>query len=124
MTLILCLDSKGGMTFLGRRQSRDRAVTADIASLARDRLIITPYSERLFAAAGAEFRVFENPLEESDGASVIFIERGFRPDKYLPHADRLIIYCWNRDYPRDPVPKLDLAGYGFRLAAETEFAGK
>ena len=108
---------------MNRRQSRDRAVVGDIADLSGDRLIITPYSERLFTAAGAEFRVFENPLEESDDSAVIFLERRFRPEEYLPLADRLIIYCWNREYPHDPPPALNLSGYGFRLAAEKEFPG-
>ena len=109
---------------MNRRQSRDRAVAEDIAALSRDRLIIKPYSERMFTAVGAEFRTSDHPLDDSDASSVIFLERRFRPEKYLSAADRLIIYCWNRDYPRDPVPKLDLAGYGFRLAGESEFAGR
>ncbi len=109
---------------MNRRQSRDRAVVDDIAALSGDRLIITPYSERLFTASGAEFRVFENPLEECDGSAVIFLERRFRPEEYLPLADRVIIYFWNREYPHDPPPELDLAGHGFRLAAEKEFPGR
>ena len=109
---------------MNRRQSRDRTVVEDIAAGAGDRLIITPYSERLFTAIGAEFLVFDDPLEETDKASVIFLERRFDPEIYLPLADRLIIYFWNRDYPRDPPPKLDLAGCGFRLVAQTDFAGK
>ena len=37
MTLAFCVDDRGGLSFNRRRQSRDRAVSADLLSQAGDR---------------------------------------------------------------------------------------
>ena len=124
MTIILCLDDSGAMTFMNRRQSRDKAVAADIAASARGRLIIAPYSEKLFTAAGAEFLAVPDPFEEARGDDCVFIERGLDPARDLPAADRLVVYFWNRDYPHDPAPPLVPEEFGFRPAAELDFPGK
>ena len=124
MTVILCLDNSGAMTFLNRRQSRDKAVCADIASSAHGRLIITPYSEKLFTAVGAEFVSVPDPFEEACADDCVFIERGLDPARDLPAAYRLVIYFWNRDYLHDREPVIVPEDLGFRPVAELEFPGR
>lgn len=52
MTVILTLDDRGGMSFNGRRQSRDRLLIADLLSELRargvTRLVLAPSSASLF----------------------------------------------------------------------------
>ena len=112
------------MTFMNKRQSRDRAVCADIASEAGGRLIITPYSERLFTAVGAEFLSAADPFAEAGRGDRVFIERNFDPAERLPFAEKLIVYYWNRGYPHDPSPVVIPEEHGFKPAAELEFPGK
>ena len=50
MTLIVCVDDRGGMLFNGRRQSSDRHVTQRICDLAKkSRLLVNPYTAKLFS---------------------------------------------------------------------------
>lgn len=37
MNLILCLDNRNGMSFNGRKQSRDRVVDADVEQLSKEK---------------------------------------------------------------------------------------
>ena len=49
MTVALCADDRGGLSFHRRRQSRDRAVSADLLSQAGEcTLWVEPYSRPLF----------------------------------------------------------------------------
>ena len=55
MKVIVCLDDNGGMTFGGRRQSRDKALLADVAndiSASGMPLLATPFSQRLLEEVG------------------------------------------------------------------------
>jgi len=121
--VVVCVDDRGGMMFNHRRQSRDRAVVADvIASLAGGRLWIAPYSEKLFAETGAAYAVSEDFLTLAEEGDVCFVE-----DRSLsPWAERIrevTIYRWNRHYPADLSFDLNLAELGFRLCERSEWQG-
>lgn len=120
MTLIVCLDDACGMTFNKRRQSRDAVVTADIITSASGKLVISPFSAKLFA--GADVRILENPLGECESDDCCFIEMGSARG-YLDRIDEIIIYKWNRLYPSDTKFDLEPAKCGFSLAATSEFVG-
>ena len=50
MHLIVCIDTRDGMSFCGRRQSRDRDVVARVLKTAEEsRLWISAYSANHFA---------------------------------------------------------------------------
>ena len=49
MTLIFCVDERGGIEFNGRRQSRDAAVCEDIISSLGGKIEMSEYSAPLFA---------------------------------------------------------------------------
>ena len=121
--VVVCVDDRGGMMFNHRRQSRDRAVVADvIASLAGGRLWIAPYSEKLFAETGAAYTVSEDFLSLAGEGDTCFVE-----DRQLsPWADRIdevILYHWNRHYPSDLQFDLSLSALGFRLREVSEWKG-
>ena len=120
MTLIVCLDEHGGMTYNGRRQSRDGAVLEDIKRMG-GRVFISPFSEKYFA--GIDCTVCENPLDEAGEGDLCFVEEpgAFR---YLDRIDRIIIYNWNEVYPVDETFDISPLSEGFRLTGRTEFVGR
>ena len=123
MKIIVCLDDNGGMMFNKRRQSRDRAVIADILKMsAGKRLFISPFSEKLFAESGGEYSVCDSMLVEAAEGELCFVE-----DKALSalshRIEEIIIYRWNRKYPADKFFDIDLESCGFGSVSVEEFEG-
>ena len=120
MRVALCVDDFGGMLFNERRQSRDRVLLSDLAAEVGDgRLLISPFSEDLFprgATVRADF------LEVAERDDLCFVEDA-PLSPCLDRIDELIIYRWNRRYPRDLLLDIDPIATGFRLVSRTEFAG-
>ena len=120
MKLFICIDDEGGISFMGRRVSRDRTVTADIAALAGDNLTVFPYSERLFKEAGYPVRVVSGDIDDT---SALFIEdRGGR--EFIERADTVVLYRWNRLYPSDLKIDFSPCDEGFALSETVDFVGK
>lgn len=124
MTIIVCIDDRGGMLFNRRRVSRDAAVTADIAGLIPGRLWADEYSAPLFAESGVELSVDSDFLQKAGPDDACFVEN--RPiAEHLSRAGRLVVYRWNRLYPADfrldIVPEQDAR---LRLEQTREFAGR
>jgi len=101
MILILCVDDEMGMAFNGRRQSRDRAVSRDIAVIAAGRpVLMRERSLKLFEGECVQFRVAEDGLALAGAEELCFVE--FEPVELLAeHAEKIILYRWNRRYPAD-----------------------
>ena len=124
MILVVCLDDGDGLSFLGRRQSRDREVSAHILScLEENTLWMEARSAELFPANDPRIRVTDKLPEKKTCADVFFCEsKTWLSD--LQRFTQVWIYRWNCDYPRDthfPMEELeakfvlkdrmDLAGY-------------
>ena len=118
MKIIVCLGERGGMSFNGRRQSRDRAVIADILSYAEGRLTVAPTAAKLFPEGSVT--VAEEPLDAAEGYA--FIERG-GIGRALSRVSEIIIYRWNELYPMDECFDIDPAEEGFRLLSTEDFSG-
>ena len=117
MTLIVCVDDRMGMAFNGRRQSRDRAVCRDIARMAFGSAIgMQERTKNLFA--GMEVDAVSG--ETAKDCAYYFLETE-PPAAFLPGADRIILYRWNRHYPADLYFDAPLDGYA--LAETAEFIG-
>lgn len=119
MKLFVCIDDEGGMSFMGRRVSRDRVVTEDICTLSGENLAVFPYSERLFREAGHSPRVI---FDIADGCDALFIEDR-SPREYLDVADTLVLYKWNRLYPSDLKMDFCPTELGFELAESVDLVG-
>ena len=122
MTVIVCIDDRGGMTFNKRRVSRDAEVSKDISeSLRGGRLLAAPMSKILFDGY-CDAVYTDDLLREARVDDFCFIE-----DKSLSeYADKIsavIIYKWNRKYPSDKKLDLDPVALGFRLCGIYEFKG-
>ena len=118
LTVYVCLDDRNGMSFNGRRQSRDSKVFEDIRQELTGELLIDPFSEKLICRAELPYRIIEGPLPEE---GQFFLE--MRPVQDALTADRIVIYRWGRHYPADRRWELDLEEHGFSLAAQTAFQG-
>ena len=102
MTLIVCVDPRGGISFNGRRQTRDRAIMADI--LAGREINIFPGSEKYVRSVAegivgiTEINVLEDGALPNDG--IVFVERGATEffERCLDLADEVIVYQWENTY--------------------------
>lgn len=111
MKLIVCVDRNNGLSFNHRRQSRDRAVTADILTYAP--VQVREFSASLFADAPDRVELCKNFSERA----VCFAER--LPLPASPEV--LILYRWDRVYPADEFLPYDLSAW--TLQSAEEFAG-
>ncbi len=122
MKLVICTDSKNGIMFNGRRQSRDSAVCEDILAMLGTALLYTDScSFRLFDRYGDD-RVIcsDNPAASAGREDFCFAE-DMDMTAAAARSDMLIIYCWNRTYPADRY--FDADKELFRLVSETDFKG-
>ena len=123
MKIIVCLDDNGGMTFNNRRQSRDRAVTQDILGMTKGaRLLIAPFSEKLFAENGNEVVIDEDFLSVAGVGDYCFVEDR-TIGAYSLNAEELVIYRWNRRYPADTYFDVELNKLGLVSVEVSEFEG-
>ena len=121
MKLILFLDERGGMLFLGKRQSKDSAAREYILKMtAGHRLWMNGYSAGQFEGAEG-ISLSESPMRDAGAEDYVLIEN---LPVTLDAASEVILFLWNRHYPSDI--RFDIArltGAGFRLAETREFAG-
>lgn len=100
MNLIVCLDERDGMLFLGRRQSQDRVLRSHMLEFAEGNgLWMNAYSARQFEP-GAPITVDEEFLRHAPEDAWCFAEN----TDLMPHIAKirkLAIYRWNRHYPCD-----------------------
>lgn len=122
MKAIVCIDDGGGMMFNHRRQSRDLEVRRRVCSLTEHAALrLDAYSARQFAGdLPGNAIVSEDFLDEAGSGDYCFVEdRDLLP--YLDQVEELIVFRWNRDYPRDQLLPVDLSAW--KLAAAEDFAG-
>ena len=106
-TVIICLDKRDGLSFGGRRLSRDAKVFEDI--------------QKDFGAVALSNDISLDFLPNLKESSAVFCEVEI-PDGYLEGCDKVIIYRFDRAYPFDAsMPE----GFydNFDLVEKTEFAG-
>ncbi|MBQ5321412.1 MAG: ribonuclease Z [Oscillospiraceae bacterium] len=117
MKVFVCLDDKNGMTFGGKRQSRDRIVIEDVLkTVGEEKLYIDAFSKTLFENKGAEI-VKEFPKEG------YFFNENKEMKHHMEFISEIIVYRWNRRYPADFYLDIDIAKEGFKLADYLEFKG-
>lgn len=120
MKIIVCIDEKNGLTFGGKRQSRDSVLIDDIISLTSGKLLISPFSSTLFSGKGA--RIASSPLSCADEDEYVFVEDEDCA-KYFDVADEVILYRWNRLYPSDLRLSALPDECGLSLSERVDFVG-
>lgn len=101
MTVFVCIEERGGMLFMKRRLSKDRALIADIAKTVGDGILyISDFSESIFFESDISVLSVPDPLKSAGADDFVFIEN-MELKNSINKIDRLIIYNWNRRYPFD-----------------------
>lgn len=120
MIVILCLDDRNGMMFNNRRQSRDRAVAADIIRLVDgEKLFMNEYSSGFFSEKTANMLIDEDFLSRED-KGFYFVENNSLKN-FAKKINKVIVYRWNRVYPSNL--KLELPINQWKKTIDAEFAG-
>lgn len=121
MTVIVCVDDNMGMTFLGKRLSKDRILRERIIGISKGfRLMMNGYSGKQFEEGGAV--VSEAFLEEGADGDFCFVENS-DISPYEEKIEKIIIYKWNRTYPSDVKFTFPLEEKGFFEESVYEFEG-
>ena len=120
MILAVCADDRLGMSFGGRRQSKDAQVRRRLWELSGGNLRMSDYSARQFeepvyhgsdylsGAADDDWCFAENPDYEG----------------FSQKIGRIILFRWNRHYPSDVRWEGQPGDHGFILSETSEFPGK
>ena len=117
LTVAICLDDDFGMTFGGRRQSRDRVLCEKAIALAENgKFYINSFSEKLFADF-PEPCVNDDMLSLAADGDICFLENMTPPNE----ATDLIVFKWNRRYPGDM--HFEPTKNGFSLVSSEDFEG-
>lgn len=125
MTLITCMDDRGGLAFHDRRLSRDRVLCERILELAgTGTLRLSPYSLPLFQSLPHEAALLsgEDFREQAAGEDLCFIERE-DPVPWLDRVDKLVLFHWNRTYPFDLRFPLEELENHWVLTGSADFPG-
>ena len=120
ITVVICLDDKGGMTVFGKRQSRDRLLISELCESVEGSIYISEFSKPLFIPHEGKYRISDDPLGECPDGGVCFIEN-MELAPHLHEIGTLMLYKWNEVYPSDR--KIDISFDGFRVVNKLEFAG-
>ena len=122
MTVVVCVDTQGGVLFNKRRVSSDRLLIADLLEqVGNQRICLRSYTANLFPE-GINLHITENCIEDVQQDEVLFLEEA-APGDLLAKAEKVILYHWNRTYPSDvrfPVEALKRSG---EMIDSVDFSG-
>lgn len=118
-TVCICLDDRGGMTFLGKRQSRDRILLDEMFSSFGE-VYVTDFSVPILTEHVGEYTVVKDLFADSPEGAVLFNENLGLKD-HLEDIETIVLYKWHRKYPYDQ--QIDISFDEWRTTKKTEFVG-
>lgn len=123
MNICVCVDDSMGMSFFGKRQSKDKLLTERLLSHTEyERILVRPYSLPLFTdLSDARVTVTEDFSEAGD-KDLCFFELE-HVTEFADKTNRIILYRWNRKYPSDKKFPFLPRDKGFTLESSVDFAG-
>lgn len=126
MIIVAAVDDKNGLMFNKRRQSKDARLREHLLSYCEGKeLRMNEYSMKQFdkiSAKNLRLYVGEDFMETAGNGSVCFVEN----QSVLAveeKIEKVILYKWNRVYPRDVLFDLPLSEAGWNCTVTEEFAG-
>lgn len=122
MNLIVCLEDRNGISFFGKRLSRDKSICERIVSIVgENKIFLTLYSAKLFENLPVSAKVCDEPLKNASQNDFCFIETedvsGYKND-----INTIIVYRFCRAYPFDKTFDTSLLS-SRTLTSSQEFAG-
>ena len=97
MILAICADDKLGLSFAGRRQSKDSEIRRRLIDLSKGQLRMSDYSARQFDEPvyhGADY------LTNANRGDWCFVENADH-ETCAGQIERIVLFRWNRHYPAD-----------------------
>lgn len=124
MILMVAVDEANGLTFGGRRQSKDALLREKMLALCGEHpLWVNTYTARQFSAEQANrLCIAEDFMEQAGEGDYCFLEN-IAAAPYLQRIERLILFQWNRRYPADFHLDIALTAPEWKLEKTAEFAG-
>jgi hypothetical protein len=120
MNLIVAVDDNLGMMFNKRRQSKDRVLRERILEVVgENKLYINSYTKKQFDDDN-KIVLSESPMDINSNLDYCFIENLDAKEKES-NFNKIIVYHWNRVYPKDKTFDIDLSNW--ELVSEYEFKG-
>ncbi len=118
--LAVIVDSRGGMMFNSRRQTRDAEVIADMMERFGDREVFAaPYSARLFESYHVTF--CEKPMAMCGEGSLVFLEDPALLES-LDGFETVVMYRYGITYPADSFFEYDLTALGYKRISKDKFS--
>ena len=114
-----------GMSFFGKRQSKDKLLIKRLLSHTEyERILTSEYSAPLFAEENDPrvLIVSKDGYASSTTNDICFFELEHITE-YADRLDQIIIYKWNRKYPSDKKFPFLPKDKGFKLRSSVDFAG-
>lgn len=97
MILTICVDDRMGMSFGGRRQSKDAEIRRKLLALSGGALRMSDYSARQFDAPVYHEADYLSGAKSRDWC---FVENADYED-FGDKIEKIILFRWNRHYPAD-----------------------
>ena len=97
MILAVCVDNRMGLSFMGKRLSKDRLLRDKLLELSGGKLRMSAYSGKQFEPGVYMASDYLSGAAECDW---VFAEN----TEYLEFAEQIkqiVLFKWNRDYPAD-----------------------
>ena len=120
MHLIFCVDEKDGLSFCGRRLSRDREVYAHILRICEGHLLWTAPNSAILFPKDSVMADFDF-LKKASLGDYCFVENPLQTEA-ISGLESVILYHWNRHYPSTEKFSRSLLD-GMRLIETVEFPG-
>lgn len=122
--IIAFVDKEGGMMFNQRRQSQDRVALQKIIALtAGSTLWASPYTAPLFSQLDVpQLKIDADFLSKAEPGEFCLVEE----TDILPFScfiEKVILFHWNRDYPRDKRFPLDVHSGKWHCTSQEDFTG-
>lgn len=124
MIIAVCVDDNGGTMFNHRRQSKDRVLCEELLKLVANNILrMSPYSAKQFPAeTQSRLAVDDRFLDLAQPGDYCF-EEGVALSPYEESIEEMILFKWNRAYPKDTSLDIDIDGPEWELIDSFDFEG-
>ena len=120
MHMIVCIDERDGLSFCGRRLSRDSVLNQHMLKMTEGHALwMNAYSAKMFS--GTDICEDELYLKKAAMGEYCFLENATLPETN-ENLESVILYHWNRTYPSTVKFPRELLE-GMQLVHTEEFAG-
>ena len=123
MIICACIDDGRGMSFFGKRVSKDRGQLARLLERsAGAKIYVDAYTYKLFEGLGAENVILTSDFGEAQEGDICFFELEHITE-HIQRAEGILLYRWNRSYPSDKKFPFEPSDKGYTLVSSYDFAG-